>query len=213
LSKYTTVNGIATPYTFVALNGFPVSYAYVGRDDGTVQLYGTAGEQYNGFVSAGNYSYIGGPGMYHEAQGATSVYGYSAGQATDFAYQYAANPSSAFVVSGVAFSYMSCTDQNPNAGGATQSFFNVAIGFQINTGVSKNPGQDYAYLIDAPGANTFVGGDSFSYMLGTNAAGAVTEDNAAYGFALVFAEQIVGGPDIAYNNDPSKNILSGFNLE
>ena len=78
--------------------------------DGSVQLYGTAGVAYNGFVSAGNYSYVGGPGLFHLAQGAASVYGYSAGQASDFAYHYAGNAGSAYVVSGTSFSYMSCTD-------------------------------------------------------------------------------------------------------
>jgi hypothetical protein len=208
LSKYTTINGATTPYTFVALSGFPISYAYVGRNDGTVQLYGTAGEQYNGFVSAGNYSYIGGPGMYHEAQGATSVYGYSAGQATDFAYQYSANPGSTFVVSGTAYSYMSTTD---TVNGVTQSYFNEAIGFQQNTGVSKNPGKDFAYIIDSPGNDTFVGQTTESYMFSTGPSGNFTEFDVAYGFALVFGESFVGGVDTATNYDPTHNILVGFN--
>jgi hypothetical protein len=79
----------------------------VVRGDGSVLLFGTAGLAYNGFVSAGNYSYIGGPGMYHEAQGATHVFGYSAGQAADFAWHYMANNTdSVFVASGTAYSYM-----------------------------------------------------------------------------------------------------------
>jgi hypothetical protein len=197
------------PYTFLTLSGFPISYAYAGRDDGTVSLYGTAGVAYNGFVSAGNYSYIGGPGLYHEAQGATSVYGYSAGQSTDFAYQYSANAGSAFVVSGVAFSYMSCTDQNPSANNATQSFFNVGVGFLVNTGISKNPGNDYAYIIDSPGNDTFVGGNAYSYMYIQNPGGSFAELDTAYAFALVDAESFVGGTDTAINNDPSKNILGG----
>src|SRR5947207_7758250 len=113
------------PFTFLTLGNFPVSYAYAGRNDGTVSLYGTVGVQYNGFVSAGNYSYIGGPGLFHLAQGAASVYGYSAGQATDFAYHYAANAGSAFVVSGTAFSYMSAMDI---VNGVTQPYFNVGVG-------------------------------------------------------------------------------------
>jgi hypothetical protein len=164
---------------------------------------------YNGFVSAGNYSYIGGLGLYHEAQGATSVYGYSAGQPTDFAYQYSANPGSSFVVSGTAFSYMSCADQNPNANSATQSFFNVGVGFNINTGVSRNPGQDYAYIIDSPGNDTFVGGNAYSYMYIQNAGGTFAELDSAYAFALVYAESFVGGTDTAINGDPNKNILGG----
>jgi hypothetical protein len=104
---------------------------------------------------------------------------------------------------------MSCTDQNPNANNATQSFFNVGVGFTQNTGVSRNPGQDFAYIIDSPANDTFVGGDSYSYMFSTNAAGSFTEFDAAFAFALVYAESFVGGTDTAINNDPSKNILGG----
>jgi subtilase family serine protease len=206
LQKY-DANG--SSYNFLTLSNFPYSYAYVGRNDGTVKLYGTAGVAYNGFVSAGNYSYIGGPGLFHLAQGATIVYGYSVGQPTDFAYQYSANPGSAFVVSGTAFSYMSTTDQNPSANDATQSYFNVAVGFPVNTGVSKNPGQDYAYIIDSPGNDTFVGGASYSYMYIQNGSGRYTELDTAYAFALVYAESFVGGTDTAINGDSSKNILGG----
>jgi hypothetical protein len=194
------------PYTFLTLSDFPISYAYVGRNDGTVTLYGTAGVAYNGFVSTGNYSYIGGPGLFHLAQGASSVYGYSAGQAADFAYHYSANPGSAFVVSGTAFSYMSTMD---TVGGVTQPYFNVGVGFLINTGVSKNPGQDYAYIIDSPGNDTFVGGTAYSYMYIQNPGGSFAELDTAYAFALVYAESFVGGTDTAINGDAGKNILGG----
>ena len=43
--------------------------------------------------------------------------------------------------------------------------------FGQNTGVSRNPGQDYAYLIDSPGNDTFVGGSSYSYMYTIGASG------------------------------------------
>jgi hypothetical protein len=207
VSKFAAINGNPAAYTFVALRGFPISYAYVGRNDGTVQLFGTAGFQYNGFVSAGNYSYIGGPGLFHLAQGAASVYGYSAGQATDFAYHYSANPGSSFVVSGVAFSYMSTTD---TVNGVTQPYFNEGIGFTLNTAVSKNPGKDFAYIIDSPATDTFVGQTTLSYMFSTDASGNFTEFDAAYAFALVFGQSFVGGVDTAANNDPSHNILVGF---
>ena len=151
-----------------------------------------------------------GPDMYHEAAGASSVYGYSAGLATDFAYHYAGNAGSAYEVSGTAFSYMSCTDQNPAAGNATQSFFNVGVGYEVNTGVSKNPGQDYAYIIDSPGNDTFVGGSAYSYMYSVGASGAFTEFDAAYAFVLVFGQSFVGGMDTATNGDPTHNILVGF---
>jgi hypothetical protein len=201
-------------HTFLTLSGFPISYAYVGRNDGTVSLDGTAGVPYNGFVSAGNYSYIGGPGLFHEAEGAPAVYGYSAGQEADFAYHYSVDPGSSFVVSGVAFSYMSTTDRNTGfrGNGLTEPFFNVGVGFTQNTGVSKNAGQDYAYIIDSPANDAFVGGTSYSYMYSTNSAGNFTEFDAAFAFALVFGESFVGGTDTAVNNDPNKNILAGFHL-
>ena len=210
LYKYPDNDPTAESRTFLELSSFPVSYAYVGRADGTALLYGSTGVQYNGFVSAGNYSYIGGPGFFHEVQGAPSVYGYSAGLATDFAYHYAANPGSAFVVSGTAFSYMSTTD---TVNGVTQAYFNVGVGFSQNTGVSKNPGQDYAYIIDSPGNDTFVGGTPYSYMYSTDANGVFTEFDAAYAFTLVYGQSFVGGTDTAVNNDPTKNILVGFLLE
>jgi hypothetical protein len=212
VAKFVGNSSSNASYSFMALSNFPISYAYVGRNDGTVSLYGTAGAAYNGFVSAGNYSYIGGPGLFHLAQGATSVYGYSAGQPTDFAYQYSANPGSAFVVSGVAFSYMSCTDQNPSSNNATQPYFNVGVGFLVNTGVSENPGLDIAYVIDSPGNDTFIGGSAFSYMYIQNADGSFAELDTAYSFALVDAQSFVGGFDTAVNNDPTKNIVFGFHL-
>jgi hypothetical protein len=209
ISKFEGNDTNNSMYPFLTLSDFAVSYAYVGRNDGSVLLFGTAGAPYNGFVTAGNYSYLAGPGFFHEAQGASSVYGYSAGQATDFAYHYTANPGSAFVVSGTAFSYMSGTDQNPDANNATESFFNVGVGFTQNTGVSKNPGQDFAYIIDSPGNDTFVGETAYSYMYALNSNGAYAEYDAAYGFALVFAQSFVGGRDIAINFDTNHNILSG----
>jgi hypothetical protein len=108
---------------------------------------------------------------------------------------------------------MSGTDQNPDANNATQSFFNVGVGFLLNTGVSKNPGQDYAYFIDSPGNDTFIGGSSYSYMYIQNSDGSFAEFDAAYGFALIYAQSFVGGTDTAVNNDPSINILTGFNIE
>jgi hypothetical protein len=162
---------------------------------------------YNGFVSAGNYAYVGGPGLFHLAQGATSVYGYSAGQSTDFAYHYSANPGSAFVVSGTAYSYMSATD---TVQGVTNPYFNVGVGFTQNTGVAKNPGRDFAYIIDSPGNDTFVGETARSYLYSTDSGGNFTEFDVAYAFALVFGQSFVGGFDTAVNTDPNENILVGF---
>jgi hypothetical protein len=206
ISKFVGNNPNNASYTFLTLSDFPTSYAYVGRNDGSALLYGTAGVPYNGFVSAGNYSYIGGPGLFHLVQGASSVYGYSAGQAADFAYQYTANPGSVFVVSGVAYSYMSCTD---TANGQTRPYFNVGVGFQLNTGVSKHPGKDFAYIIDSPMNDTFVGGTAYSFMYSTDANGHFTEFDTAYAFAVIYAESFVGGTDVAMNIDPHHNILAG----
>src|SRR3989442_96493 len=75
--------------------------------------------------------------------------------------------------------------------GATLPYFNVGVGFQQNTGVSKNAGQDYAYIIDSPGNDTFIGGSDFSYMYSTDSSGNFTELNAAFAFALVYGESFV----------------------
>ena len=70
------------------------------------------------------------------------------------------------------------------------------------------PGDDH--VIDSPGDDTFVGGTPYSYMYSTDIVGNFNEFNTAYGFALVFGESFVGGTDTAINNDPTKNIVSGF---
>src|SRR5207244_3870163 len=119
------------------------------------------------------------------------------------------NAGSAFVVSGIAFSYMSCMD---TVNGVTQPYFNVGAGFLQNTGVSKNVGKDIAYIIDSPGNDTFVGGTAFSYMFIAGPPNPFAEFDAAYAFALVFGQSFVGGVDTAINNDPTKNILVGFRM-
>jgi large repetitive protein len=207
VTRFTNNDASEASFTFLTLHNFPISYAYVGRNDSTVNLYGTVGEPYNGFVTAGNYSYMGGPGMFHLVQGAPSVYGYSAGQPADFAYHYAANPGSAFVVSGTAYSYMSTMD---TVNGVTQSYFNVGVGFLQNTGVSKNAGADIAYFFDSPGNDTFVGGTTISYMFIDGPPSPYAEFDAAYGFAMVNAESFVGGIDFAYIYDTTHNNTSGF---
>ena len=212
LSKFVGNSTSSAEYNFLALSNFPISYAYAGRNDGTALLYGTTGTGEAGFVSAGYFSYIAAAttgAYYHEVAGAPSVYGYSAGNAGDFAYHYSMNAGSSFVVSGVAFSYMSGSQTNPEDSGATDTFFNVGVGFTINTGVSNNPGADFAYIIDSPGNDTFIGGNAYSYMYIQAAGGSYTEFDTAYAFALVYAESFVGGTDTAINNDPSKNISGG----
>jgi hypothetical protein len=107
---------------------------------------------------------------------------------------------------------MSCTDQNPSDKNATQSFFNVGVGFLQNTGVAKNPGQDYAYFLDSPGNDTFIGGTAYSYMYIPAPPSPFAEFDVAYGFALVYAQSFVGGTDFADILDPSHNIETGFNV-
>jgi subtilisin-like proprotein convertase family protein len=209
VTRFTNNDASEASFTFLTLHSFPISYAYVGRNDSTVNLYGTVGEPYNGFVTAGNYSYMGGAGMFHLVQGAASVYGYSAGQPADFAYHYAANPGSAFVVSGTAYSYMSTMD---TVKGVTQSYFNVGVGFLQNTGVSKNAGADIAYFFDSPGNDTFVGGTTVSYMYIAAPPSPYAEFDAAYGFAMVNAQSFVGGIDFAYIYDTTHNNTSGFTV-
>src|SRR5437870_4311615 len=94
--------------------------------------------------------------------------------------------------------------------GVTRSYFNGAVGFNLNTGIAKNPGHDYAYFLDSPGNDTFVGGTAYSYMFIPAPPSPFAEFDAAYGFALIFAQSFVGGTDTAIYNDPGKNILFGF---
>jgi hypothetical protein len=181
----------------IHLSGFSTIYAYVGRAD-TGQIYGTTqqgGE--NIFVSAGSYSYVTGMGQYYEVSGAPIDYGYAANPA-DQAWHYDTAAMDSFVASGNVFSYMSGTDNG-------QSFFNEAVGFQATYGIATHS-QSFAYLIDSPGDDVFVGNAAYSYMSGNDNAGSLF--NVAEGFALVYGESFVGGTDYAYNNSPSHNILN-----
>jgi hypothetical protein len=192
LFKYDAHGGLAMS---VQLDGFLTIYAYVGHSD-TGGISATPGGE-NIFVTAGAYSYVTGQGQYYEISGARYVYGYSA-NASDQAWHYDTAALDAFVASGNAFSYMSGTD-------AGQSFFNVAVGFQVVYGIATH-GQSYAYLIDSPGNDVFVGYAPYSYMSGTDSTGSLV--NVAEGFLLVYAQSFVDGTDYAYNYDPSHNILN-----
>ena len=80
----------------------------------------------------------------------------------------------------------------------------------MNTGASKNPGKDFAYIIDSPGNDTYVGVTGYSYMFSENAAGAFTEFDAAFGFAIYNAQSFVGGTDTANKSTaPADNIFAG----
>ena len=186
-------------FVFLQLNNFSTSYAYVGKADSGL-LYGATGET-NGFVTAGNYSYMSAPGYFHLIQGAPYVYGYSASP-TDFAYHYDGTGPSTYRVDGTVQSYMSGTDNGA-------SFFNVAENFRFNTAVALHPDQDTAYFVDSPGNDVFSGKTSESYMYSADAAHNLTEMDSAYGFATVFAVSVNGGTDFAYDFDAAHNILTG----
>jgi hypothetical protein len=187
------------PVVFLQLNSFNTSYAYVGRADSGL-LYAAAGAT-NGFVTAGNYSYMTAPGYFHLIQGAPDVYGYSAGP-NDFAYHYDGTGPSTYSANGTVQSYMSGTDNGA-------SFFNVAENFRFNTAVALHPGQDVAYFIDSPGNDVFSGDASVSFMYSADAAHNLTELDTAYGFATVFASSVNGGMDQAYDYATGRNILTG----
>src|SRR5205823_1892952 len=105
----------------------------------------------------------------------------------------------AFVDSGNAFSYMSGSD-------AGQSFYNVAVGFGVSYGIATHD-QSFAYLIDSPGNDVFVGYASYSYLSGNDSNGSLF--NVAEGFRLVFGQSFVGGADLAYNFASFVNVLGG----
>jgi hypothetical protein len=137
------------------------------------------------------------------------VYGYSAGNATDFAYHYSMNAGSSYVVSGVAYSYMSGSQTNPQDANATDTFFNEGVGFLQNTGVSNNTGKDFAYIINGPGNNVYEGASGYSYMYVSAPPSPFAEFDAAFNFAVYYAQVIVmGGTNTANANAPSDNVFS-----
>jgi hypothetical protein len=199
LYKY---NGGGNASPFVQLNGFATSYAYVGPADDAEVTGVTGSGVENFFVTGGGYSYVVGGGEFHFVSGARYVYGYAA-NAADQAWHYdSAGGLNAFVASGNAYSYMSGSDPAGN------SFFNVAVGFQVTYGISTHRNA-IAYLVDSPGNDVFFGGTSYSYLYSANADGRLAYFDLAEGFALVFAESFVGGTDFAYNYDHNHNILGG----
>jgi hypothetical protein len=198
LFKYTASGSFST----VNITGFLTIYAYVGYNDTgkTGSLPDVATGSLPGpyiFVTAGSYCYLTGPDQYYEISGAANVYGYTT-SSSDQAWHYDTAGLDAFVSSGYAYSYMSGTD-------AGQSFFNEAVGFQVTYAIATH-GQSYAYLIDSPGNDVFVGYARYSYLSGGDALANCF--NVAEGFVLVFGESFVGGTDYAYNYDPSHNILN-----
>jgi hypothetical protein len=178
-------------------SGFNTVYAYLGRaDSGTIDA---APDQT--FVNAGGYSYVTGGGLYFEISGASNVYSYApyVANSSDQAWHYDTAAMDSFVASGNAYSYMSGTDNG-------QSFFNEAVGFQVTYTIATH-NQSYAYLIDSPGNDVFVGYAPYSYMSGSDNTGSLF--NVAEGFLIVYGESFNGGTDYAYNYDPQHNILGG----
>ena len=184
--------------SFLQLNNFATSYAYMGRAD-SGQLHGLSGAS-NFFVTAGSYSYISGGSQFHLISGAPNVYGFSTG-ANDQAFHYDGSGTSTFAVSGTAYSYMSGTDNS-------KSFFNEAVGFQTNAGHAQHSG-DTAYFVDSPGNDVFVGNANSSYMYSDTSSGSLSEFDIATGFSAVYADSTMGGTDYAYNNDDAQIFLSG----
>jgi hypothetical protein len=227
MQKY-DANG--NPFTFLTLRNFPISYAYAGRADGTIQLNGTEGTGKVGFVTAGYYSYIAAAvtGLYaHFGEGTPEVVGTSAGNADDFAYHYTSSSASAvssvpsaFSVSGITSSSMSGSQTNPEDNNAIDMFYNVAQGFALNTAVSYS-GNNIAYINDSPLSDTYVaqatdplglgsigGIAGFSYMY-KGAYPAFGEFDVAYGFGTYYATASRGGHDIDYPGAPTNNVFSG----
>jgi hypothetical protein len=182
----------------ILMNGFQSIYAYMGGAD-SAELHGTVSQGgANIFVSAGSYSYMTGLGQFFLVSGAPNVYAFEANSA-DQAWHYDTAAMDSFVASGNAYSYMSGTDNG-------QSFFNEAVGFQVTYAISTH-GQSYAYLLDSPGNDVFVGYAPYSYMSGSDSTGSLF--NVAEGFLIVYGESFNGGTDFAYNFDPQHNILGG----
>ena len=230
VSKFLSNNTANTEYTFLSLQDFPISYAYAGRNDGTIQLYGTEGTGKVGFVTAGYYSYIASAvtGVYaHFGEGTPEVVGTSAGNADDFAYHYtSSSPStvstitSVYTVNGITSSSMAGSQTNPEDGGAIDSFDNIALGFVLNTAVAYSS-NSIAHINDSPMSDTYVGQATdplglaslggmagFSYMF-VGAYPNFNEFDVAYGFGTYYATSTMGGEDIAYPDTPANNVFSG----
>jgi hypothetical protein len=230
LSKFVGNNTSNAEYSFMALQNFPISYAYAGRADGTIMLYGTQGTGKVGFVTAGYYSYIASAvtGVYaHFGEGTPEVIGQSTGNATDFAYHYTSSlPSTAssttavYTVNGITSSSMAGSQTNPEDGGASDTFDNVAEGFVLNTAVAYS-GNSVANINDSPLSDTYVGQATdplglasiggiagFSYMF-VGAYPNFAEFDVAYGFGTYFASSTMGGHDIYYPGAPANNVFTG----
>jgi hypothetical protein len=230
MSKFVGNNTGNAEYTFMSLENFPLSYAYAGRNDGTIHLYGTEGTGKVGFVTAGYYSYIASAvtGVYaHFGEGTPDVIGTSAGNAADFAYHYtSSSPStvstitSVYTVNGITSSSMAGSQTNPEDNGAIDTFDNLANGFVLNTAVSYT-GNSVAHINDSPLSDTYVGQATdplglgsiggiagFSYMY-VGAFPNFNEFDVAYGFGTYFASSTMGGHDIDYPGAPAKNVFSG----
>jgi hypothetical protein len=190
------------PSTFVQLNNFATTYGFAGpADDG--QLLATPGTT-NTYVSAGSFAYMkSDDGQFHFIGGAGSVYGYSAGP-NDTAFHYDGSGPSALVIQGMAYSFMTGTDNGA-------SFFNAAVGFTHTTGIAQHAGQATAFFYDSPLHDVFIGTPSASYMYSINPDNSTAAFAQAHGFARVSAFS-TDGNDVATNYDPNHIHVEGFNM-
>ncbi len=186
---------------FLVVTGVQSVYATAGAaDEGFLDA--TPGTR-NVFVGVGGSAYMD-TGWYGEnvysISGAPYVYSYAL-SGMDSAYQYDGSGASYYVVSGTAYSFMLGTD-----GG--RHFFNDAVGFTVNIGVARHPGQDLAYFYDSAGNDALVAATTSCTM--TSADGSFAENDVAYSFAQVYAYSFVGGSDVATVYDASVNHVYGF---
>jgi hypothetical protein len=192
---------------FLTLHGFPTIYAGLGSsDEGLIN--GTPNVQ-NIFTSFGSYAYMTSGSAYYYMAGVANtpryIYAYAASP-DDIAVLYTGSGPSAYVGSGNAYALMVGTDNG-------QAFFNEAVGFKYAEGIATMPGLDVAYFYDSALDDCFIGYTSYSYLYadtGDYNGDILIYNNAASGFAQVYAYSFVGGTDYASNYDTSVNHIYGF---
>ena len=174
---------------FLIMSGFKNTYDYVGANDGAT-MYTTPGSVPSSFVTTGQYSYTIGNGEFHYVGGSPDVLGYAMGSG-DAAYHYDGTGYNSFVASGNTYSYMAGTNN-----GLGQSFFNEAIGFNLNYGVAGNGYYDTATLYDSSGSDVLVATAGYTYQYGYP--NGVFYYDQVQGFNKVTAYSFQGGTDYAY---------------
>jgi hypothetical protein len=190
--------GNATP--FMTLNGFQTIFVTAGHADQGFLLC-TPGQS-NTFVGAGSYAYMVTGSNFYYITGAQFVYSFALNPAIDSAFQYDGSGASAFVVNGLANSFMLGTDHG-------QSFFNEGVGYSMhNEGIAQHPG-DTAFFYDSSGDDAFVGNTLQSEVI-YNYSGPQSSTITASLFSQVFAFSEHGGADIAHIFNAQVNHVVGF---